>query len=427
MRVVTAYDGAGAVVRVEGRLDAEWSEHLAETLNELLRSGTRSAVVDLSRVSYISSAGTNVLTRCAQDFAALRGELFVAAPPPAVQEALGLAGFDDRVLLPSGEGPDRRLRITGVFEATRRYTQDWRAPATAVAYGHYEVSPHTPGATLGCTLYGDPSRVAGGRFSADDCRVVAFPEGVFGLGLGAIGDAYDDCRPRLGELIGAGGVVAYLPTDGARVPDYLGTTRGHVPRVLLGSGLTFAGDFSHLVRFGAAPGSSAVPVSELAQVCLDTAGAERVGVVMVAEAAGIVGAWLRRSPALPDATGAFDAPALRDWLGFTAEPAHGGTTALVVGAVASGAGSPLASHLRPLRRQPGPLGHLHAAVFPYRPVPQRTVALQQVLAGLWEQQRAPRAVLHLLHDGRKDALASESHFVRGLAWLAPLTDAEGGG
>jgi anti-anti-sigma factor len=424
MRVVTAYDGAGAVVRVEGRLDAEWSGHLAETLDDLLRAGTRSAVVDLSLVSYISSAGTSVLTRCAQDFAALRGELFVAAPPPAVQEALVLAGLDDRVLLPSGEGAERRLRFTGIFEASRLYTQDWKAPSMTVAHGRYEVSVHDSAATLRCAAHGDPARVSGGGFSASDCRSVAFPEGTFGLGVGAIGDAYEECQPRFGELVAAGGVVAYLPTDGARVPDYLGTLRGHVPNALLGTGLTFAGGFSHLVRFGAVAGAAPVPLSEIAGVCLDAAGGRRAGIVMVTEVAGVVGAWLRRSPALPGGTGTFDLPAVREWLGFTAEPAHAGTTALVVGAVvAATEASPLAPHLRRLPGEPGRLAHLHAAVFPYRPVPQRTVAMEHVVASLWEHG-APRTVLHLLHDGRQGASAAESHFVRGLAWLAPISEVE---
>jgi hypothetical protein len=82
---------------------------------------------------------------------------------------------------------------------------------------------------------------------------------------------------------------------------------------------------------------------------------------------------------------------------------------------------PLAPHLRPLRGEPARLAHLHAAVFPYRPVPQRTVAMERVVASLWEHG-APRAVLHLLHDGRQEASAAESHFVRGLAWLAPIAD-----
>jgi anti-anti-sigma factor len=423
VKVATAYDGGPAVVRVEGRLDAEWSTHLADALDELLRSGARSAVVDLSCVTYISSAGTNVLTRYAHDFAALRGELFVGAPPPVVHEALVLAGLDDRVLRAAGDAAERRLRMTGFFEARRMHTQDWQAPATAVAHGRYEVSPHDQGVALRCRLYGAPDPLTGGGYAAERCRVVEFPESVFGLGVGAIGDVFDDCRLRLGELLAAAGVVAYLPTDGARIPDYLGTLRGHVPRALVGSAVTFEGGFSHLVRFSAAPDSPAVPLGELAAVCLDAVGAEQAGVVMVAESAGVVGAWLRRSPALGSPAESPDAASLRERLAFTAEPAYPGTTALVVGVVARAPRPPLAAHLRPMGRAVRAAGHLHAAVFPYQPVPQRTVGVQRAVGGLW-QSAGPRAVLHLLADDRKSPTAGQSGFVRGLIWAAPIGSVE---
>jgi hypothetical protein len=246
---------------------------------------------------------------------------------------------------------------------------------------------------------------------------------VFGLGVGAIGETYEECGPRFGELLAAAGVVTYLPTDGARVPDYLGSLRGHVPRAVVGSALTFAGAFSQLVRFSTGPAASSVPIGELADVCLDAVGADAAGIVMVAESAGLVGAWLRRPPTAPAAVGRFDVPSVRDWLAFTAEPAHAGTTALVVGVVARGARPPLAEHLRPMGPTTRVAGHLHAAAFPYQPVPQRTVSVERAAAGLWGPAGA-RAVLHLLADGRRSAEAAQSRFLRGLAWAAPITAAD---
>jgi anti-anti-sigma regulatory factor len=51
VKLVTTYDEGGAVVQVEGRLDAEWAAHLADSLGDLLRSGVRAALVDLTQVS----------------------------------------------------------------------------------------------------------------------------------------------------------------------------------------------------------------------------------------------------------------------------------------------------------------------------------------------------------------------------------------
>jgi anti-anti-sigma factor len=421
VKVVTAYDGPSASVHVEGRLDAEWASDLAGTLDELLRSGVRLAVVDLSAVSYVSSAGARVLTTSAKEFAALRGELLVSTPPLVVVDALVDAGLEDRIVLPAPASPDGQLSVSDAFEARSRATRDWRAPSTSVVGGRFEASTQASGAALACRLYGDPARVRNGRVvGAEDCRAVEFPPRVFGFGLGALGDDFEECGPRLGELVGVAGVAAYLPTDGAHVADYLTTLRGHAPRALVASAIVCDGSFSHLIRFSAVGGGDPIPVSGLADVCLDAVDADMAGVVMVAETAGLVGACRTRSPTSIAGAATFAPAALRDWLSFTAQPAHAGTTTLVAGVIARNPPPPLHAQLRPLRGDHGLLGHFHAAVFPYHPIPQRTVALQPVVENLFEE-RALRAVLHLVADHRPATGAGESRFVRGLVWVAPIT------
>ena len=79
----------------------------------------------------------------------------------------------------------------------------------------------------------------------------------FGLGIGAIGSQFADAAPRMGELIAAAGVVAYEPTEGGAVPDYLiGTTEEPAPAVI-GSGLLCEGTFETLSRFTKRPGGPA--------------------------------------------------------------------------------------------------------------------------------------------------------------------------
>ena len=50
MKMVTAHVGSSALVRLTGRLDGEWSRHLSDALDELLRDGLRSVVLDMSQV-----------------------------------------------------------------------------------------------------------------------------------------------------------------------------------------------------------------------------------------------------------------------------------------------------------------------------------------------------------------------------------------
>jgi len=234
-----------------------------------------------------------------------------------------------------------------------------------------------------------------------------------------LGGESGDCAVRFGELIAAAGAVAYLPTEGAQVPDFdLGLARA--PRAVLGSGLVCEGAFAQLARFSTQPDAEAVPIAELARVCLDAVRADTVGLVMLAESAGLVGAWLRRSPAIAVPAISYDVQGARDWLGTTPEPIHEGTTVLVVG-VASRAPDPvLAPQLRPLAAASGLVGHFHAVVFSYRPVPQRTVDLRVLVTKMFTHQRI-RGLLHLLSDDRGGAGAGESQLRRGLCWAAPVT------
>jgi anti-anti-sigma factor len=418
VKVTTTYDGPGAVVHIEGRLDAEWAGHLAGALDELLRAGVRSAVVDLSRVSYVSSAGARVVITSVQEFAALRGELLVATPPRIVADALGNAGLDDRVVTLGDGNADGQILIAEALEARARPTRDWRTPVTATSRGSYETVPAEAGAALTCQLCGDAERVARGEMKDGDCEVVSFPERVFGIGIGALGDDYEQCGPRMGELLGVGGVVAFQPTDGGRIPDYLTTLRDHVPSAMLASGIVCEGSFSHLVRFSAKHSSDSVPLSELASVCLAAAGSTSVGVVMIVETAGLVGASRRVSPASDGGAQRFDVTSLREWLTFTAEPAHIGATALIAGVIDQTGEPPLRSHVRPLDAAGRLLGHLHAAVFSYQPVARRTVPMNRVVESLFAKETL-QAVLHLLPDSRHGA-HRESRFARGLAWAGRL-------
>ena len=144
------------------------------------------------------------------------------------------------------------------------------------------------------------------------------------------------------------------------------------------------------------------------------------GVVIAAETLGLSGARIRRSPAAPDASPLeFEVSALREWLSFTPERATAPTTMLAAGVVARSPEGPLAAHLRPLGWSGSLYGHLHAAVFSYRPLPQRTVELGVLVRGLFKDHQL-RDVLHLVWDDRGDDGVAESTLVRGVGWVAPL-------
>jgi anti-anti-sigma factor len=411
MEIEAVRDGGAVHLRLGGRLDREWAGHLSTTLEELLRDGVRSLRIDLSTVTYISSAAAEVLARCEQEVAALRGEVSLAEISPAVREMLAITGW-----APGAEPASAAGRVVDLRQSS------WHLPAVSASAGTYQTSAAVADGRLTCTLHGSPSRLTQAAFAAEDCDVVALPGASFGLGLGAIGRSYAECHEQIGELLAVGGSIATFPGDGARLPDYLLADGTTPPQVVLAAGLTCRGDFAKLVRFSTQPEADAVPLSELVSVCLDAVGGRLAGVVIAGETAGLTGARIRRSPAVAGPL-RFDLPVVRDWLSFAPERTYTLTTSLIAGVVARGATGPIAGHLRPLSLIGRLSGHLHAAVFSYRALPQRTVDLGVLVRGLFRNHQL-HDVIHLVWDDRGEAGVAESALVRGVAWVGPISQVE---
>jgi anti-anti-sigma factor len=417
MRMSTAHDGPGAVVCLTGRLDGESARHLSDTIEDLLRDGARSIELDMGGVDYLSSAGMRVLARRAEDLATLRGTLHVLSPSAVARDALTAAG-----LAPSLIREGQTTRISA--RSTRSTFTQWGVPALSAHHGSYEVSRYSDQGVR-CRLYGNGESPFRGPARAEQCRTVEFPPESFGIGIGAIGSTFEATGPRFGELLAAEGVVTYRPTDGAGIPDFMLSYGERAPTAVLHSGITWRGQFSDLMRFTIQPSADDIPLAELAEVCVEMTGSEAVVIAAVAEMTGIVGMSLRRPiTALPEGF-QYESGAgkLRDWVSFTPEPAHQGSTAMLLGVVARRPTGPLAAYLRPFDAAGVLQGHLHAAVFPYSPVPQRTVLLPALVGRLF-QTLPVRDVMHVITDDRGESGESATGLLRGVCWMARIESAE---
>ena len=426
MRAVPSYDGAGgAVVRLEGRLDAEGALALEDILAQFLREGVRSATVDLSRVSYVSTPALQVMARGGHEFALVKGTFKVAGSNEEILRQFDAADLTRSLVLGSEVPRATVARHSSGGLNSLRGTSEWRvAGKLALLHGLYESAVRNPGASLTCRVHGDPAWIEHGGIRREGASTVQVAEDAFGFGIGAIGHQFAEAGPRMGELIAAAGVVAYQPTEGASVPDYLIGTADQPASAVLGSGLMCQGGFETLSRFTKRPGGQPVPLSELARVCLDHSPTSAAGVVMLVEVAGLVGARLRRAPTDDASPVHFNMPEVRDWFSITPERVHEGTVALVTGVVSREPDPRLAPLLRPVGISSDLLGHFHAAVFEFRPVPLRTVALRPLMTKYFSQQPL-RAVMHLLHDDRGAVGAGESAFQRGICWVSPIAAIEG--
>jgi hypothetical protein len=191
-----------------------------------------------------------------------------------------------------------------------------------------------------------------------------------------------------------------------------------VPELKTLYGLRCEGDFSHLLRFEVSTPTNAIALTDILRTALEVTNAPVIGLAMIAESGGLVGAALRRSPAAESA--AFKYPEIREWLSFSTERLYARSLALVAGIASSSASGCLASFLRPLGAGTDFFGHFHAAAFSYHPLQKGEIDLKSTVTALFESEKL-QGVLHLLTDDRQAAGPQQSEFVRGACWISALS------
>jgi anti-anti-sigma factor len=426
MHITKRFIGEMVELRVEGRLDVYWADHLAAAVDQEIRQGSHHIRLDLSPVAFLSSAGIGVLVRFYRELKSIQGSFAVWNCSQSVLKILEISKLDK--LLIAKPPPESSL----TDEAGQSSTVQVLAQVTTKQIERsgvvYDVYPLAPESKLECRPFGDASLLERAAIAREHCRAMQFSDSSFAIGLGALGENFEDCQGRFGEFIAVGGAVAYLPTDGTNVPDFLLGGRT-TPEVQVCYGISCHGGkpqpFSSLIRFEAKKNGAPVPLAFLLESCLELADTEQVGIVAIAECAGLVGAALRRSPVAADfEPGAFEFPRIRDWLSFTAERAYTKSVVLLAGIAVRGSTDALTPVIRPFPNATSlglPVsGHFHAAAFAYRPVQRGQIDLKASIKTLFEGQ-ALEGVLHLLHDDRTISAAGQSELVRGACWIAPIS------
>ncbi len=404
---ITQHPGEDALeLRLTGRLDATWADHVSATIETAVRGGSHQILLNFAGVDYISSLGIRVLLNHYKRLKAVKGNLSIVEPSEATLVILKAAGLSAFLL---GDAAPKAATPAPV-----------RAAETVTREGAtYQVFPQSVSAPLVCTVVGRPDHFGAGVFTETDCRTIAFKSGSFGLGLGAFGQGFADCRDRFGEFLAVGGCAITLPTnDRHALPDYVIEEGALVPNVHTLYALSGSGDFSTMVRFDAtAEGPGTIGVSTLTEALLEFSKAPAAAFVVLAETAGFVGATLRQSPAAGEAS--LELPAIRDWLSFTTERSNERSLALIVGVAAHEVPPDAKAFLRPIGGDSTVQAHIHAAVFPYRPVQRGELPFGKTIADA-VAAAAPSGVLHLMADTRPFEGVGETDFVRGACWLGPL-------
>lgn len=402
--------GEGVELAVDGRLDAESASELRHAVAAEIRRGLPAITLDLARVSFLSSAGIRVLFETQRDARAAGGDCLIATASEPVRKVLELTRLDRILMRPAAAPAPAAVRSAAAggreIEAAGVRLVDLVPP---------------PGGPLRGRVHGSMAALAGRAAALQRLRL---PPHTFALGIGGVADEHP--LRTAGEMVAAGGTVYHRGPRPFVAVDYLVGSGDLVAEADVVTGLSWEGLPGGRAGFEPAAEGAAVAIDDLAAALLADSGAEALALVIAGEVHGLVAAELIRP--LAEATPS-DHPlagtraVAAEWLCFSREPVHAGRTALAVGVVTRAAGGLLADGVAPLGPA-GVAGHLHAVVFPHRPVRRTGGELAAVLADLGASE--PLAVLHLMADERPVLGRGTSGFARGVCWFAPLAFAEAG-
>ena len=151
MEIVTQQLGDALEVKVKGRLDNYWTEHLRGNLEEIIRGGAHGIRLNLSEISFLSSAGVGLLVKFHTQLKGIGGSFIVTSPSERVKQVLDLCRLSTILLAQTTPVAPPPIHKTEV----RRFS----SPA-----GSFEMMECPPGKPLICERIGDPDLLKGCRF-----------------------------------------------------------------------------------------------------------------------------------------------------------------------------------------------------------------------------------------------------------------------
>jgi anti-anti-sigma factor len=387
---------------LDGRLDANWAGHLDDYLNTLVREGSHRLILNMEGVQYLSSAGIRILVSQYKKIKKIGGLFILESLSNGVSEVLNMVGM--RGMLTEGVPVDK-------LEEEVKYN--------FVEFSQYRFDNEMLSDTMmEVTFTGNPHLSAISGFTASDNRKITFNSGQYGLGIGAIGEGFEDCSSRYGEYLAVGEAVIYKPSDVSKIPDYIVRTGKLEPEINALCALTAAGKFSNRIIFEPVGLNGSISLEDLIGGFVRTTGYRKFVFLLIAESSGIVGVSLNTPPV--GGKQLFEFPQIRENVNFTTESAYRGMLTVSLGFVATDPDELIKSFLRPVKPQSSTFIHTHTAVFPFQALPKNEKSAGKLMVHLIETS-VVQDVLHLIRDSREIAGIGESTFKQGVAWIGKFS------
>jgi len=390
-------------IHLEGRLDASWAGHLDDYLNSLVREGCHRIVLNMKGVQYLSSAGIRILVSQYKKIKVIGGLFVLEDLSDQVSEVLKMVGMIN--ILTEGvpeTAPVKKVESQFLEISQFRFNQE-------------EISKEQ----MSVRLDGDPALSLSSSFTASDNRKTRFGAHHYAIGVGAIGEGFEDCRNRYGEFLALGEALVYKPSDGSKMPDYTLKSGRLEPEINALFSIQAEGTFSNRVSFDPIELNTSITMEDLASGFEKVTGHRQFLFLMIAESAGLVGMSLSAPPV--GGKSLFEFPDIRENINFTTEPAYSRMLTVSLGFYSSDPGEALKAFLRPVKPGSSASIHTHTAVFPFQALPKMESSAAKLVMHLFESSIV-EDVLHLIHDSREIAGLGDSAFKQGVAWIGKFSN-----
>ena len=95
MEIRKMQEGKGLIMEIDGRLDTNAAPKLLEEINESLKEGVESFVLDMKNCDYVASSGLRVILNAQKKMNGFGGTMVVKNVVGDVMEVFEMTGFAD--------------------------------------------------------------------------------------------------------------------------------------------------------------------------------------------------------------------------------------------------------------------------------------------------------------------------------------------
>jgi anti-anti-sigma factor len=395
-------EGSLKCLTAKGRIDALSSGDLQKIFDDLILSGKRTLLVDMSSVHYISSVGLRVFIGTQKTLKKVGGEIILSGLTEPVHKIFSVSGLLALFRM-----------VTDKEAASLLFHQD-RGPGERMSW---EVETLTmdyikrPGGRGRLFTVGSQEKMEKAAYSEADVVSVRPLDMRFGCGLASLGDLYEEYKLLFGESMAANNTFLFYPAVKHPSVDFL--INAHEDPALTYKffhGFGFSGEYHYLLSFQGKNGSVDLP--SLLNGFFAVSSANLLGIVLIAESKGLWGMHIKRVPLAEkkpaNGKSIFDHSNFSEWIDFPVEPSYVNNTVVATG-IAVRDRSCLGLEKASLISE-GSTFHLHGAVFDKSPFGSDIRNFNEELGRIFNEHEVYK-IQHLL---------GQSRFSKGLAAFIEL-------